>query len=144
MSRFTLVRSDDLFLLHLLSLTCTILRPSSMTPGIACDSKSPMTDRPGPLVRPRFSVRYLANSRAWPSPLWAYNAFSDVLSLSFLFASSPCSIPFRSILFHYAADLIYFYSVLFDSLLASSLLFSTILSLARDRRISLYINHCTI
>ena len=72
---------------------CTILRPQSMTPGITCDSKSPMTDWLGPLARPRFPVRYLADSRARPSPLWAYNTFSYVLFLSFRLA-------FYSMLFH--------------------------------------------
>ena len=53
------VHTDDFFLFPSLSFDispCTILRPQSMTPGIACDSKSPIDDRPGPLVRPRLGT----------------------------------------------------------------------------------------
>ena len=112
----TLFRPDDLsFLLFLfcsLSLSCTILRPESTTPRIACDSKSPMTDWLGPLVRPRSPVRYLADSRAWPSPLWAYNTFSYVLSLS-----PRLTMSFYSILFHSATPLSSYVSILFHSIL---------------------------
>ena len=124
---------------------CTILRPQSTTPGIACDSKSLIADWLGPLVQPRFPVRYLADSHAWPSPLWAYNAFSYVLFLSFRLASSVFhSIPLYSIPFYHAFDLIHFYSILFDSLRLVFLLFFTTLRLARDLRVLLYINHYTI
>ena len=114
------------FSFHLLFFSCTILRPQSMTPGIACDSKSPMTDWFGPLVRPRFLVRYLADSRAWPSPLWAYNTFSYVLFLSFQPASPLCYILFHSTPFHSITPLISltsirFYSIPFDSFLCYSL-----------------------
>ena len=118
-----------------------------MTPRIACDSKSPMTDRLGPLVRPRFPVQYLIDSRARPSPLWAYNTFSYVLFLSSGLVSSLVlfsSIPFYSALFYYVSDLFNFYLIPFDSLRLVSPLFVTILRLARDLRVSLYINHCTI
>ena len=135
----SLFRSDDFS--FLLSLCCTILRLKSMTPKIACDSKSPMIDRLGPLARPRSPTRYLVDSRAWPSPLWAYNTFSYVLFLSTRF-------PLCSILFHsvsaYAYDLTCLHSIPFDSLLLVSPLFSEVPSLARDLRLSLYINHCTI
>ena len=130
-----------------LHLSCTILRPQSMTPRIACDSKSLMTDGLGPLVRPRFPVRYLIDLRARPSPLWAYNTFSYVLFLSFGLVSLLVlfsSIPFCSTPFYYASDLIYFHSIPFDSLRLISPLFVTTLRLARDLRVSLYINHCTI
>ena len=66
------VRSDDyLFLLFTFSFIslCTILRPQDMTPGITCDSKSPMTDRPGPLVRPRVPVRYSIRFMRMAQPL---------------------------------------------------------------------------
>ena len=97
--------------------SCTILRPQSMTPRITCDAKSPMTDRLGPLVRPRFPVRYPIDSRAWPSPLWAYSTFSTVLFPSFQFAPSPAlfsSILFYSIPFYYAFCSIRFPSTRFS------------------------------
>jgi hypothetical protein len=66
------VRSDDylflFFTFPFISL-CTILRPQSMTPRIACDSKSPMTDRLGPLVRPRAPVRYSIRLMRTAQPL---------------------------------------------------------------------------
>ena len=99
--------------------SCTILRPQNMTPRITRDSKSPMTDRLGPLVRPRFPVRYPIDSRTQPSPLWAYNTFSYVLFLSFGLISSLVpisSIPFCSTPFYCTSDLICFHSILFDSL----------------------------
>ena len=104
---------------------CTILRSGGTTPRIACDSKSPMISRLGPLARPRFPVRYLIDSRAWPSPLWAYNVFSHVLFFSFRFTSPLCSIPFCSIPFrvrlrsHFTS--IRFRSILFYSYLSCSL-----------------------
>ena len=94
-------------------LLCTILRPQDMTPRIACDSKSLMTGRLGPLVRPRFSIRYLVDSRARPSPLWAYNTFSYVLFLSL----SPYRLLFYSLRFHSIAPLTSFTSILFSSIL---------------------------
>ena len=134
-----------LFTFHLSSLSCTILRPLNTTPGIACDSKSRMTDRLGPPVRPRSLVRYLADSRAWPSPLWASNNFL-VCSSPFSFDSRLLYALFYSIPFHSinASDLICFHSFPFDSLLFVSLSFVTILCLARDLWISLYINCCMI
>ena len=121
----------------LLSLSCTILRPQSMTPGIACDSKSLMTDWLGPLVRPRSPIRYLVDSRAWPSPLWAYNTFSYVLLLSFRLTLSPCSIPFCSIPFHKASLTssvsIRFYSILFESFLRHSSRFRILLVISGSR-----------
>ena len=134
----TLVRSDDsLFFFHLayplFPLLCTILRPQSTTPGIACDPKGPMTDWPGPLVRPRCPVRYPADSRAWPSPLWAYNTFSHILFLSFRLASSLCSIPFHSIapLISFASTR--FYSILFDPFPCYSLRFHVSLVISASR-----------
>jgi hypothetical protein len=144
------VRSDDSFCCSLLFSSissCTILRLQSMTPRITCDSKSPMTDGFGPLARLRFSVRYPIDSCARPSPLWAYNTFSYVLFLSFGLVSSLVpisSIPFCSTPFYCASDLICFHSIPFDSLRFVSPLFATTLRLARDLRVSLYINHCTI
>ena len=94
--------------------------------------RSPMTDWLGPLVRPRFPVQYLADSRAWPSPLWASNAFSYVLFPSFQIRIALCSILFYSIPFHDVFDPFRFYSILFDSFRLVSLLFITILCLTHD------------
>ena len=143
----TLFRLDDSLFCFAYPLSlfvlCTILRPQNMTPGIACDSKSPMIDWLGPLVRPRFPIRY-CDSRAWPSPLWAYNIFSYVLFVSSRLVSSPCSVPFSSILViapltSFAS--IRFYSILFDSFLYYSSWFYVLLVILE---VSLYINHCTI
>ena len=107
---------------------CTILRPQDTTPRITCDSKSPMTDKLGPPVRPRFPVRYLIDSRAWPSPLWAHNAFSYVLLLSlqthivsFFQSLLFDSVPFRSIAPLISFTSIRFYSIPFDPFLRQSL-----------------------
>ena len=116
----TIVRSDDFsFLLNHL-FDCTILRPRSTTPGITCDSKSPTTDRPGPLVSAEISGTMSHVSRAWPSPLWACNTFSYVLLLSFRLVSFPYSTPFHSVPFHpsprtlmTSSTSVRFYSILF-------------------------------
>jgi hypothetical protein len=115
-----------------------------MTPGITCDSKSLMTDWLGPLVQPRFPLRYLTDSRAWPSPLWAYNTFSYVLFLSF--DSRRPYVLFPSVPFYSTMPLTSFTSIaiLFDSFRLVSPLFFTVPCLARDLLVSLYINHCTI
>ena len=105
-----------------------------MTPGLACDSESPMAERLGPLVWPRFPVQYLADSRAWPSPLWAYNTFSPILFLSFGLRSLLFhSIPFYSISFHDASDFVYFCSILFYSLRLVSLRFYVLLVISESR-----------
>ena len=81
-----------------------------------------MTGQPGPLARPDLASMILTFSRAWPSPLWAYNTFSYVLCLS-LFITHL--VPF---------SLFRFYSLRFDSirfaLLSSP--FHPFLYLARD------------
>ena len=101
-----------------LFILCTILRPQDATPRTTCDSKSPVTGEPGPPVRPRFPVRYLIDSRAWPSPLWARNVFSYVLFLSLQThtVSRLQSLLFDSVLFHSTAPLISFTSIRFCSI----------------------------
>ena len=111
-ARTTFYRYLFLFTLY------TILRPQDTTPRITCDSKSLMTDELGPLVRPRSPIRYLIDSRAWPSPLWAHNAFSYVLLLSLQTRIVFCfqSLPFDSIPFRSTAPLISFTSIRFHSI----------------------------
>ena len=138
-----------LFIFFLLSLSflCTISRPQSTTPRIACDSKSPMIDRLGLLVRPTFLVRCLLTHAHGPAPC-------GPITLSSMFP------PFPLTRFAAALHSVLFYSVLFSSmtpltsscsirfylipLYLFSLIFLTILRHARDLRISLYINRCTI
>ena len=81
--------------------------------------KRPMTGRPGPLVQPDASCTILTFSRAWPSPLWAYNTFSYVLCLSF---SSDSSL-FLSLLSHSTLTCDPFHSIWFHSLLFSVVLY---------------------
>ena len=143
LSRFCYVRSDNLFffislfLFISLVILCTILRPQDMTPGIACDSKSPVTDRLGPLVRPRFPTWYLADSRAWPSPLWAYNTFSIILFFSLRLVSLP--ILFYSTPFYSIASLISFASIRFHLIPFDSFLFY---SLRLDISLVISGSHC--
>ena len=116
-----LVRSDDFLSLSFSSFLftlCTILRPQDATPRTTCDSKSPMTGKLGPPVRPRFPIRYPIDSRAWPSPLWAHNAFSYVLLLSLQTrtVSRLQSLLFDSVLFYSTAPLISFTSIRFCSI----------------------------
>ena len=58
----------SLLILPFFIFLCTILRPQDTTPRIACDSKSPMTNELGPLVRPRFPIRYLLTHAHSPAP----------------------------------------------------------------------------
>ena len=143
------VRVDDFlflcrfpFSVSVISFLCTILRPQSTTPGIACDSKSPMTDWPGPLVQPRRPVRYLLIHAHGPAPCGPI-PLSRMFSLFLFDSRRRClpshSIPFHSALFHDASDFTDFYSILFDSFRLVSPSFSMVPCSARDlRRLAVY------
>ena len=87
-----------------------------------------MTGQPSPLARPDLFSTMLTFSRAWPSPLWAYNTFSYVLCLSLRITHLVLFSSFR------------FYSLRFDSIHFAllSLAFRLFLYPARDLS-SLYI-----
>ena len=104
------VRSDD-YLFYLLTFSlislCTILRPQRMTPGITCDSTSPMTDELGPLVRPRTPIRYSIHLMRTAQPPVGLSRlplhsipFYSTLFYSFLFYSITPPTSFTSIRFH--------------------------------------------
>jgi hypothetical protein len=83
-----------------------------------------MTDRPGPLARPR-SPYVVYDSRAWPSPLWAYNTFSYVPRLSPLSHSRLHSITL--------CNLLHCRSIPFDSCLCRSVWFYVSLVISKSR-----------
>ena len=89
---------DDISSMSFLLFPCTILKVVEHDTEDLTRPKRPVTDWPGPLARLRLPVRCLF-SRAWPSPLWAYNTFSRIfyVLLNVLFILS-LSIPFYSFL----------------------------------------------